>query len=160
MKNLIIYYSFENNTKLIAENIAEAIGADLLDVKPKHEIKKGFGKYFWGGKQVLMKEKPELLPLDKNWQDYDVIFIGTPVWAWTFAPPLSTFFAANKISDKKVALFCCHGGGKGNIFSKMKAELEGNEILGEIDFLDPLKRDTEENVKKAKEWAEGIVEGM
>lgn len=158
MKKLVIYYSFEGNTKLIAEDIAKAIDADLLEIKPVTEIEtKGFMKFFWGGKQAMMNEKPLLLPLDKNPEDYDVIFIGTPVWAWAPAPPLKTFFDTHKFENKKIALFCCHGGGKGKTLEKMKQALgEQNEFIGQIDFVDPLKRKTEEKVKKAVEWARTI----
>jgi len=158
MEKLIIYYSFEGNTRLIADNIAKTVEADVLELKPKNEIRsKGFMKYFWGGKAAMMKEKPEILPVDKDLDKYDLIFIGTPVWAWTYAPPLSTFFDTCSLSGKNVALFCCHGGGKGGIFDKMKTALDGNNILGEIDFQDPLKNDPDANVQKAIEWARSIV---
>jgi len=158
MKILVIFYSFEGNTKLIAENIAETINADILELKPKKEIKsRGFMKYIWGGQKVLMKTKPELLPLDKNPEEYDVLFIGTPVWAWTYAPPLNTFFSTCLLSNKRIALFGCHGGGKGRIFDKMKAVLKGNQILGEIDFRDPSKMNTDTNIQRAKKWAEDIM---
>jgi len=159
MKKLIIYYSFEGNTKLIAENIAKTIDADILELKPTKEIKtKNFLKFFWGGKQAMMNKKPDLLPLDKKPEDYDIVFIGTPVWAWGPAPPLKTFFDTQKFSCKKIALFCCHGGGKGKIFLKMKRALgKENDFIGQIDFRDPLKRNTDTNIKKAVEWAESVI---
>jgi len=161
MKKIVIFYSFEGNTKIIAENIAQKIEADLLEIKPKKEIKsKGFMKFVWGGKAAIMKTKPELLPLTKDITEYDMIFIGTPVWAWTYAPPLNTFFSAHLLSNKKIGLFCCHGGGKGKIFDKMKQALENNEILGEIDFQDPLKKETQKNIQKAKDWAENIIKDI
>jgi len=161
MKKIVIFYSFEGNTKLIAETIAKTIDADILELKPKNEIKtKGFMKYVLGGRQVTLKIKPELLPLDKNPNEYDVLFIGTPVWAWSFTPPLNTFFSTCPLSNKKIALFCCHGGGKGPIFNKMKDALKGNQILGEIDFRDPLKKDTEINTQKAEDWAKNIIEAL
>jgi len=161
MKKIVLFYSFEGNTKLIAENIAKTIDADVLELKPKEEIKsKGFMKYVWGGKAAMMKTQPELLPFDKNIQDYDVLFIGTPVWAWTYAPPLNTFFATHSLRNKKIALFCCHGGGKGKIFSKMAEVLEDNQILGEADFQDPLKNNTDASIEKAKKWAEGVLKTL
>ncbi|MFH2137374.1 MAG: flavodoxin [Candidatus Omnitrophota bacterium] len=161
MKKIVVFYSLEGNTRLIAENIAKTVNADILELKPKKEIPaKGFMKYVWGGRAAMMKTKPELLPLDKDIQNYEVIFIGTPVWAWTYAPPLNAFFTAHPIANKKIALFCCHGGGKGNIFDKLKQVLPGNQILGEIDFQDPSKRNTENNLKKAKDWAKNIVKSL
>jgi len=59
MRSSVVYYSFGGNTRFIAESIAEAVGADLLEIKPKKELSsKGFMKYLWGGRQVVMGEKP------------------------------------------------------------------------------------------------------
>ena len=98
MRNLVVFYSLEGNTRLIAESIAKAINADVLELKTKKKYSdKGFKKYFWGGKSVIFKEKPELLYLDKDINQYDNIFIGTPIWVGTYAPPLNTFLKNNKI---------------------------------------------------------------
>ncbi|WP_028856257.1 flavodoxin family protein [Psychrilyobacter atlanticus] len=161
MKKIVIFYSFEGDTKMIAENIAQAIDADILELKPKQDLKsKGFMKYVWGGKAAITHKQPELLPLNKDINSYDILFIGTPVWAWTYAPALNTFFSAHLLLDKKIALFCCHGGGKGKIFDHMNDALKDNQILGEIDFQDPLKNNTDKNIEKAKKWAEKIIETL
>jgi flavodoxin len=163
MKNLIIFYSFDGNTKHIADAISEEIKADLLELKPKKDLKKGFTKYFWGGRQVMMGIKPELEPFSVDAQDYDMIFIGTPVWAFSYAPALRTFFSQNILFGKKIALFCCHGGNPGKTFSNIKKELERkdpsqkNVFLGEADFKEPLHNDKEGAVKRAKVWARNIV---
>ncbi len=154
MKTLVIYYSLEGDTKLIAEAMAQATGAELLEVKPKVDIEsKGFMKYVWGGKQAFMKDKPELLPLEKNPADYDFLIIGTPVWAWTVSPAIRSFLSDNKIAGKKVALFCCCGGQKGKTFNEMKMLLAGNTILGEIELREPLKHNKEADAEKAAQWA-------
>lgn len=158
MKKLIAYYSLDGNTRFIAEAIASAIDADVLVLKPKKEINpKSLLKHFWGGRQVIMKQKPELLPFDKNPQDYDLLFLGTPVWAFDYAPSLRSFFQNVILKDKKIALFCCHGGMKGKTLENMKNALSGNKILGEIDFKEPLKGNREESVQKAKSWAKTLI---
>ena len=158
MRMIVVFYSLEGNTRLIAENIAKTINADILELKPKREIRsKGFMKYFWGAKAAIMKTTPELFPIEKNLQNYDMLFIGTPVWAGTYASPLNTFFSTLSVSNKKIALFCCHGGGKGKIFEKMQKALKGNQILSEIDFCNPLKKNTDINIQKAKEWAKNML---
>ncbi|MBI5874210.1 MAG: NAD(P)H-dependent oxidoreductase [Candidatus Omnitrophica bacterium] len=157
MKKLVVYYSLDGNTKFIAQAIAEAVGADILELKPKKEPNaKSPMKYLWGGRQVLMKEKPELKHFDTNPQDYDCLFIGTPVWAWTYAPALATFFTMGNLKGKKIALFCCSGGGKGKTLEKMKEQLSGNEFIGEMDFVEPLKQDKEQNAVLAAQWAKQI----
>lgn len=158
MKILVVYYSLSGNTKLMAEQLAQSVGADVLELKLKQDIAaKGFMKYLQGGRAAMKKEQPELLPFTQNPQEYDLLFIGTPVWAWTYTPALNTFFATSALTNKKIALFCCHGGGKGNIFEKMKEALAGNEFVGEIDFVEPAKSNTQEKLEAAKQWAEGIV---
>jgi flavodoxin len=156
-KNLIIYYSLEGNTKFIAETMAKISGADLLELKPEKEISsKNFMKFFWGGKQVMMKEKPKLLPLDKNPNDYDLIIIGTPVWVLNYAPPLRTFFNDYKILNKKVALFCTHEGNPGKTLTNMANEQFNNQIIGQIDFLKPLKNKGG-SLTKVENWVKQII---
>ncbi len=158
MKKLVVFYSFDGNTRLIAQKVAETAEADLLELKPKKEIKThGFMKFLWGGRQVVLKKKPKLHPFDKNPEEYDLLFIGTPVWAWSYTPPLGTFFSTVDLSGKKIALFYCHGGQMGQTQEKMKEQLTGNEIIGAIDFLEPLKKKREESVKRAREWVEEIL---
>ena len=158
MKSIVIYYSFEGNTKLIANTVTDTAGADLLRLQLASELKtKSFLKYLWGGNEVFVKRTPKLLPYYFDVDAYDLIFIGTPVWAWNFAPALRTFLKQETIKNKKVALFCCHGGAKGKVFPRLETAFEGNEILGEIDFHDPLRIKTKDSVKLAREWAKEIV---
>jgi len=56
MKKPVVFYSFEGNTKLISESIAEAIGADLMEIKPQKEMRsKGFMKFVWGGRNSSLR---------------------------------------------------------------------------------------------------------
>ncbi len=158
VKVLVVYYSLEGNTRFIAQAIAKATEGTLLELKPQEEIKaSGFMKYFWGGRQVMMKKTPELLPFILNPLDYDLLFIGTPVWAFTYAPVLNSFFKNFKLSGKKIALFCCNEGGGGKTFENMKVAVAGNEVLGTMEFIAPLKKNPAENELKAKQWAEKII---
>ncbi|MBW2046297.1 MAG: flavodoxin [Deltaproteobacteria bacterium] len=158
MRSLVVYYSLEGNTKFISEVIAKACGADILELKLRDEAKPtGFKKYLWGGRQVFKREKPQLIPFDKNPQDYDIIFIGTPVWAWRHAPAVETFFSDTDLRDKKIALFCCHGGGKGKTLDKMKGRLQGNEIIGQIDFKEPLRYGKDASSERATTWVSEIM---
>ena len=158
MKALIVYYSFEGNTRFLAERMAETTGAESLELKPVREIQsKGFMKFIWGGKQVVSRKCPELQPLDKNPADYDLLFVGTPVWAFTYAPPLRTFFSQVELSGKKIALFCSCGGGAGKTPKRMAGALAGNELLGEICFVEPLRSGTEAKGQQAREWAEQMA---
>lgn len=157
-KILVIYYSLTNNTRFIAQTIAKEMKADILELKTKKEMKsKGFMKYIWGGKQVVIKEKPELLHLSKNPQGYDIIIIGTPVWAGNYAPAFRTFFSKVKIVGRKVALFCCCKDNPGGTFIKMRTELLGSKIVDEKIFIGPLEN-KEKYKEKVKAWVEKLLQ--
>ncbi|MHC1719982.1 MAG: flavodoxin family protein [Clostridiaceae bacterium] len=158
MKKLVVYYSFEGNTKYIAESIAEAVGADILQLKPVSDIKNTkFTKYLWGGKQVVTGKMPELKEITVDFEEYDFIFIGTPVWAFSFAPAINTFLSKYSIKDKKIGLFCCDGGTKGKTFENMRERLKENDIIGEIEFAEPVKN-IKAKAETAKEWARAIIQ--
>lgn len=139
MKSLVIYYSFEWNTKYIASNIADILKSEIIEIKTKKELinTHGFMKYFWGWKKILMNEKPEIEDINIDFNEYDLIFIGTPVWAYSYSPPLNTFFEKYKIQDKNVVIFCTHWWAKKNVLEKMKIRIIWNEIVWELDFYQP-----------------------
>lgn len=158
MSTLVVYFSFTGSTKFIAEKIAETMNADIAQLKTSKEYPAdGFKKYFFGGKSVIFGEKPDLVNEPIDWNRYDTIIIGTPVWAGSFAPPIKSFISQYKIRGKRIALFASHGGGGAKkCFAKLKKELSGNEFICEIDFVEP-KKNREENISKAVKWARSIA---
>ena len=80
------------NTQYAAEKIAEATGADVLRIAPdKAYPDKGAKKFLWGGKSAVFGDKPKLLPYEFKAEEYDLVILGTPVWASNITPPLRTF---------------------------------------------------------------------
>ena len=64
MKTAIVFYSMSGNTAMTAEKLAEALSADLIEIRPQHAYPdKGFRKFLWGGKSAVMAETPELEPI-------------------------------------------------------------------------------------------------
>lgn len=111
----------------------------------------------WGLRQLVSQSKPPLLLLEHRVEDYDLIIIGTPVWSYTVTPPIRTFLEEQKINNKQVALFCCHGGDYGKAIENMKKALTGNKIIGTTDFYDPIKHNPDTNRKRAAEWIRSIA---
>ena len=158
MKKLVVFYSLEGNTSLVAGMIAETVSADVLEITPMlTPSSKGMYRFIWGGKSAMMKELPEIGSFEIIPEEYDLIFLGSPVWAWTFAPPMRSFLKKHNLSGKKIALFMCHGGGPGKALKKLQEAVSGT-VLGEILLRDPLKRDTAAQLKKAGEWASKMAE--
>ena len=102
---------------------------------------------------------PELKAYNFNAAAYDLIVMGVPVWAWRPAPPINTFLVQNDISNKKTALFICHGGGIKGVMELFRDSLPKNEIIGEIDFLNALKN-KDVVIKQIEEWTKIIKEKM
>jgi multimeric flavodoxin WrbA len=87
---------------------------------------------------------------------YDLVIIGTPVWAWSYAPAMKTFLEETKIEGKKIALFCCHGGGPGKALEKLRAAVPGNSFAAEASFHDPLKH-TQGVQEKLDAWLKAVT---
>lgn len=140
MKTLIVYYSLEGNTKMVAEMIADKIDADLLELKPVKNYPTGrVSKYLWGGKSAVMGDTPELEKYDIELSLYDMIIFGTPVWASTLTPPLRTFIRQNTLTDKTVAAFACTASeSAGKTFDELEALLK-KPLVKKERFTDPLK---------------------
>lgn len=159
MKSLIIYYSYEGNCEEISKAIKEVTNADVLCIEPKKEKKtKSLYRFIWGGMQVYMTKKPELVPYTINLEKYDTIFIGTPVWFGTYAPPINTFLSENEIKNKNIGIFICSGNNKRNIFENFEKVLCDNKIIGEIEFIYPIKNGIESAKQKAKKWAKECLD--
>jgi flavodoxin len=161
MKILVLYYSLDGNTKFIADTISEEINCDILRLNPKKDVpKKGFLKFVWGGKQVVLNQKPELESLNKDFKEYDLIIMGSPVWAGSYAPAFNTFFSEVNIINKKIALFCCYAGSEGKIFNAFKSQLGENEVIGEIGFKDPIKNNRQQNIENVKQWMHKCIDSF
>lgn len=158
MRKLVVYYIKDkdnSNTKFIAENVAKKENADIFELKPKQPIQdKGFMKYFWGSKQVLMKEKPDLEDFPVDPSKYDRIYIGTPVCLGTLSPAIRTFLTDIDLRNKEVGFFCCSPGSEHSTFKEMKQLTKNATLFGQISFNNPLQ-DEEKSLKRLDSWLEG-----
>lgn len=122
-KILIAYYSWNGNTKKIAETIQEFTDGHLFEIVPVQPYSDDYG-------EVVKKAKEEIragyLPDIKAVPDtksYSKIFAGTPNWWSTMAPPLASFLAAADLKNKTVIPFLTHGGGGAGTFEKDTAAM-------------------------------------
>ena len=105
MKTLIVYYSRTNVTKGIAEKLQKELDCDIEEITDdgKYNGKLGFLK---GGMNASMGRSSDINPITKNPADYDLVIIGTPVWASNMAAPVFTYLIQNKDKIKNMASFC------------------------------------------------------
>jgi flavodoxin len=118
LKILVVYYSWGGNTKIVAQQIQSFIGADIFEIKPVKPYPENFTKCTEQAKQEINNGyKPELSGKVENFAQYDIIFVGSPNWWSTIAPPVVTFLTSYNFSGKTVIPFCTHGGGRqANLF--------------------------------------------
>ena len=130
-KTLVLYYSLTGNTKMVAEEIATKLGADIEEIVCVNPYDTNFQACI---QQCLQEREqgitPEIMPVKADLAKYDVVFIGYPVWFGTYAPPVITFLANNDLSGKKVVPFCTFGsGGLESSVKDMVAAQPGVEVL-------------------------------
>ena len=114
-KSLVTYFSASGVTKKVAEKLAEAAGADLFEIKP--EVAYTEADLNWMDKKsrssIEMNDKsfrPAISEKFNNMEDYDVVYIGFPIW-WYVAPTIiNTFLESYDFSNKTIAPFCTSGG--------------------------------------------------
>ena len=111
-KVLVLYYSQTSNTEQVANEIASRLNADkeaIVAVNPYD------GDFHTTIERCLQEREqgilPEIQPVAANLDDYDVIFLGYPVWFGTFAPPVITWLNSVDLSGKTIVPFCTFGSG-------------------------------------------------
>ena len=155
MKNsLIVYFSLTGNTERAGKIISEflknkGINVSLFKLIPGHNYS------FFKNCQLALKEKEILLKEIPVVDNFDFLFIGSPVWAFNITPAIRTFLNNSNLSGKNVFLFTTYGSGTGKgkamrNFEKLVKE-KGGKIKGKIEIKG-------KNVDKEKDKIEKEVE--
>lgn len=131
MKNdtLIAYYSWSGNTRKIAELIERETGGMLFEIKPVQPYTTNYRAAVAQAKEEIQADfRPELKAVPKI-TSYEVIFLGTPIWWHTMAPPLAAFIEHFDLNKKTVVPFHTHGGGGVGEFEKDIAKMCPNSTV-------------------------------
>ena len=144
------------NVRYVSEKVAKELGADLIELVPvKAYPDKGAMQFIWGGSAVTFKKKPELEPYTFNASDYDLVIIGTPVWASNFTPPLRTFFENNDLTGKKIAVIATSAGGDSSkCLEAVKAAAKADSLAAVLSLTDPKDKPSDENEKQIAAFIE------
>lgn len=108
MTILIVYYSRTGTTKKVAEYLRTKLQCDIEEIFDTKDRSGTIG-YLIAGRDAMQKNLTTIKALTKNPADYDLVIIGTPVWAWTMSTPIRTFITENKNNLKNIACFCTMG---------------------------------------------------
>ncbi|WP_407391993.1 flavodoxin family protein [Methanobrevibacter sp.] len=121
MKSLVAYYSRTNITKKLAERIASETDSDIEEIKPKVNYQGKIG-YARGGKDAISEKIIDLEELKYDPAEYDIVYIGTPVWAGKSSSPVFSYLKQNEGKFNNVKFFTTFGGrGFESTFEQMEA---------------------------------------
>lgn len=119
MKTLVAYYSRTGTTKKIGEEIARKLGADIEEIIDTVD-RSGLIGWLYAGRDGMKKLLTKIKRPKLNPTDYDLVIVGTPIWAGNVSAPTRTYLTAFKKRFNKVAFFCTMGGqGSDNTFKEM-----------------------------------------
>ena len=134
-KKLVAYFSASGVTAKVADMVADAVGADIYEIRPEVPYTKA--DLNWMDKKsrstIEMNDKtirPALADKNAKIDQYDIIFIGFPIW-WYVAPTIiNSFLESYDFSEKAVVVFATSGGSDiGRTAEKLKPYMPGAKIL-------------------------------
>jgi flavodoxin len=126
MKTLVACYSRTGYTKKVGQAIAGKISADFEEIIDLTD-RRGSRGWLNASRDATFKRKTAIKPLEKNPADYDLVIIGTPVWAWTMTPAVRTYIEQNRGRFNRVAFYCTMGINGGERTISAMAKLIGKE---------------------------------
>ena len=130
---LVVYYSATGNTEAVANAIAEATGGDLFEITPAEPYTDA--DLNWTDDQSRVSQEyadeslrdVELTTTEvENWDSYDTVFLGYPIWWGIAAWPVDTFVEANDFTGKTVIPFCTSSSSGLGSSGELLAEMAGS----------------------------------
>ena len=134
-KTLIVYYSLFQNTANLALEIASQTGGDIRELIPDKNYSFNYNTAVKEVRnQISRGFCPKLISGNESIDEYQTIFIGTPNWLKTMAPPVISFLRQHDFTGKTIIPFCTHGGGGfGQIENNIARECSKSIILAGFD---------------------------
>ena len=122
MNKLIVYFSYTNNTRRIANKIKDKLNCDILEIKTKIPYSDDY--------QTVVDDEqnseasnhlPEIEDINIDLSKYDEIILGTPVWWYRPVPAIRTFLTQNDLKGKTIKPFATNAGWLGKTFKEIKS---------------------------------------
>ena len=156
-KKLVAYFSASGVTAKVADMLADAVGADIYEIRPEVPYTKA--DLNWMDKKsrstVEMNDKsirPAIADKNAKIDQYDTIFIGFPIW-WYVAPTIiNTFLESYDFAGKKIILFATSGGSK---FGKTVEELKVS-VPGSCEIIEGKLLNGKQTIPSIRAWTETL----
>ena len=158
-KVLVVYYSAQGHTDNVAKQIARNLNADIFVIEPKEEYTSQDLNYNDSNSRVSKEHNDESLrnvelktTTVNNFDSYDTLLIGYPIWWGIAAWPVNTFVKANDFTGKTVIPFCTSASSSlGNSGKNLK------ELTNTGNWLDGHRFSSSASENEIKEWTDKIL---
>lgn len=159
---LVVYFSATGNTEEAAGYIASLTGGDLFELEPVEPYTSEDLNYSDDNSRVSLEYADESLrevelaaDTVENWDDYDTVFIGYPIWWGIAAWPVDGFVEANDFTGKTVIPFCPHGGSRFSRTVETIAELQPDAAVSD-EGLAISRNEVADSAETVAAWAEEV----
>ena len=159
---LVVYFSATGNTEEAAGYIASLTGGDLFELEPVEPYTSEDLNYSDDNSRVSLEYADESLreveladDTVENWDDYDTVFIGYPIWWGIAAWPVDNFIEANDFTGKTVIPFCPHGGSRFSRTVETIAELQPDAAVSD-EGLAISRNEVAGSAETVAAWAEEV----
>jgi flavodoxin len=120
-RTLVVYYSRSGTTRKVAEALTQMLGGDIDEIIETRGRSGVFG-YLRSVIEARRQRPSHIAPERHDPSAYDLVIIGTPVWAWSVSSPVRAYLAGTSGRLPKVAFFCTLGGaGDARAFAQMQS---------------------------------------
>jgi flavodoxin len=109
MNALVVYYSRTGNTRKAGKAIARRLECGEVEIAERKD-RTGAGGYFRAGLDAMRRRSTPIEAIDTDIKAVDLVVVGTPVWAFTVAPPVRAFLEQHAGEIGRIAFFCTMGG--------------------------------------------------
>ncbi len=157
-KALVVYYSASGNTERVANDIAEAAGADIFEIVPEEPYTDEDLDWTNDSSRVTLEHEDESLrdvPLSStevpDWDSYDTVFIGYPIWWGIAAWPTDGFVKANDFTGKTVIPFATSSSSGIGESGTLLAEMAGTG-----DWQEGQRFSSGASASEIQEWIDGL----
>lgn len=155
-KVLVAYFSATNTTRGIAEHIANGLNADIYEIVPEEPYTDADLDYNDNNSRTTIEmndpdARPAIIGSVEDMEQYDIVFIGYPIW-WGEAPRIvSTFVESYDFSGKTIVPFCTSGGsGVGSSATNLEQLTDG------ADWLPGKRLNGSDSQDTVMEWVNGL----
>jgi hypothetical protein len=158
MKSLIVYFSRTGNTRKVAEAIHGLLGGDLVEIR---EAGGRGGPIGWlrSGMESIRKMLPRLQPIEKEPSSYDLVVVGTPIWASNMSSPVRAFITRYREEFPRTAFFCTGDGDDPALVFGPMLELLGREPVATVGIIGE-ERGDDLGMEKIATFVEALKEAL